>query len=554
MSSARGAAGAIKPKLHNVNSIYAGKNHNAVKAPGTGKHGGLQSLGKTTPAVRRMPPAVTLPSLRAESQGQDPNVNLVPQGGVGWHKENTSANGSSSETSSSLKSGGNAIGSSSGAVGVPSTGPGTHATDLRPTWAKQPSAVETRAAAAQSAIAVAASARDFPSLAAATAVTGKQSSASLTDSLKPQKSGSWRAGGSSALSKNEGDEPSSPPQIHPIGGSGYSGSSTPSRPVERQLPSRYYDGSVAPPPIPSGTYQVPNLQRSSTPPVAAQRSMEKPESRNMSQGNAAVGNVTSAAVPQTAPAVLPFPANVAVPPPNYSQPPPNFHPVQDQMRNASMLYPTPVAVGKCSSEVIQDVQNEEGAQQLQKNGLGDGGYVTECAQKPNFSESIASQNVGNGTQQGMRPIRSSDVRTTGFRRTESFDNRAWRDNDRGPTIGGMQHRYRDIPFEDSSLRSGEAEWQSTQYGYMDREAESRRWRNAGGGGRDVQRSPIDGSMNSYSRGHEDDVGRRENVEREAAIERSRQKKTDRQPDISAIGKRRKQSSFDLRISSYTWSI
>lgn len=35
MSSARGAAGAVKPKLHNVNSFYAGKNQNAVKAPGT---------------------------------------------------------------------------------------------------------------------------------------------------------------------------------------------------------------------------------------------------------------------------------------------------------------------------------------------------------------------------------------------------------------------------------------------------------------------------------------------------------------------------------------
>lgn len=35
MSSARGAAGAVKPKLHNVNTIYAGKNQNAVKAPST---------------------------------------------------------------------------------------------------------------------------------------------------------------------------------------------------------------------------------------------------------------------------------------------------------------------------------------------------------------------------------------------------------------------------------------------------------------------------------------------------------------------------------------
>ncbi|MFH4983684.1 hypothetical protein AB6A40_010393 [Gnathostoma spinigerum] len=188
MSTARGAAGALKPKLHNVNSVYAGKSHNAVKAPGLGKHGGLQSLGKTTAVVRRMPPPATLPSLRAESQGQDPNVALVPQGGSGWHKENVTANNGSTSESSALSkplltaSGDLSQISSSNVVGNSLS----HTTDLRPTWAKQTSAADLQAAAQQNVSAAAALGRDFPSLAAATATTGKQSNAKLTDSLKPQ--------------------------------------------------------------------------------------------------------------------------------------------------------------------------------------------------------------------------------------------------------------------------------------------------------------------------------------------------------------------------------
>ncbi|RCN29373.1 BAT2 [Ancylostoma caninum] len=135
-SLSRGASGASKPKPVNVNSLYAGRNLAAGAKP-LGKHG-LTSVGKSVGVVRRMPPPATLPSLKAENNGQDPSTVVVPQGGTGWSKNDTSTDSSEVVKTSSLTT---------------SNGP-----DLRPIWAKPSSEVLSSGDS---------STREFPTLAVA---------------------------------------------------------------------------------------------------------------------------------------------------------------------------------------------------------------------------------------------------------------------------------------------------------------------------------------------------------------------------------------------------
>lgn len=67
------------------------------KNPIPRKHG-MQSLGKV-PTARR-PPA-NLPSLKSEHTGSDTAVSLVPSGGAGWGKQDSSP---STSTTSSVRS------------------------------------------------------------------------------------------------------------------------------------------------------------------------------------------------------------------------------------------------------------------------------------------------------------------------------------------------------------------------------------------------------------------------------------------------------------------
>ncbi|XP_071947468.1 uncharacterized protein [Antedon mediterranea] len=74
--------GKTKYSSLNLYDTYKGDT-NKPQRP-TVSHGrGLQSLGKVG-SSRRVPPPAVLPSLRSESGGNDPNINLVPDGGAGW--------------------------------------------------------------------------------------------------------------------------------------------------------------------------------------------------------------------------------------------------------------------------------------------------------------------------------------------------------------------------------------------------------------------------------------------------------------------------------------
>uniref|UniRef100_A0A7E4W1I2 BAT2_N domain-containing protein n=1 Tax=Panagrellus redivivus TaxID=6233 RepID=A0A7E4W1I2_PANRE len=257
MSGYRGAhGGANKPRSHNVNSVYAGKNTLPLKASGPGKHG-LQALGKATAVVRRMPPPATLPSLKAE-HGQDPNIAIVPHGGTGWTKSVPTT----TEATEAAKQNG-----STDAANAP---------DLRPTWAKSSSGSGSESTptstgpppapaptAAQNLTATtsgkkaAQNNRDFPSLAASAAAAGK------TDA--------------NSLKKGWSDEtpltPIIPPQQPQTGG--YIGASTAPKPnVDRKLPERYFASTQSIPGQSRGTAKL-NIREK-----LARISLEAKESAN----------------------------------------------------------------------------------------------------------------------------------------------------------------------------------------------------------------------------------------------------------------------------------
>ncbi|XP_066530293.1 protein PRRC2A [Hoplias malabaricus] len=96
--TAKGKDGKTKYASLNLFDTYKGKSLEAQKPVVAPRHG-LQSLGKVASA-RRMPPPASLPSLKAENKGNDPNVSLVPKDGTGWASKQESADPKSTDVSS----------------------------------------------------------------------------------------------------------------------------------------------------------------------------------------------------------------------------------------------------------------------------------------------------------------------------------------------------------------------------------------------------------------------------------------------------------------------
>ncbi|KAA0710598.1 Protein PRRC2A HLA-B-associated transcript 2 [Triplophysa tibetana] len=93
--TAKGKDGKTKYSSLNLFDTYKGKSLEAQKPVVAPRHG-LQSLGKVASA-RRMPPPASLPSLKAENKGNDPNVTLVPKDGTGWASKQEQADPKSTD-------------------------------------------------------------------------------------------------------------------------------------------------------------------------------------------------------------------------------------------------------------------------------------------------------------------------------------------------------------------------------------------------------------------------------------------------------------------------
>ncbi|MFH4983668.1 hypothetical protein AB6A40_010377 [Gnathostoma spinigerum] len=271
-----------------------------------------------------------------------------------------------------------------------------------------------------------------------------------------------------------------------------------------QLPSRYYDGSVTPPSPPLGTFTVPKLPPAVTPQLQSTVTSGKitqDEGLEIEQKKSAV-QVCHQSQPSNATNACA--TNVNVPPPNYCLPPPNCQQNQETVPPKGSIIP--VSSTKCEKVAAEDIEKSV----HQRNGHGDGGCGDRTQNANKYDDRYGNlMNKNPPSYQGYPAMRSSDVRLCGGR--ESL-------NDRSKMENG-----------DMYLRSEEAEWQGTQYAVTDRDLENRRWRSGGDGGQSVGPVPLMSVNTSqiglaYNREREEEAGRRQNVEREAAIERSRQKR------------------------------